>query len=156
VEQKEMPEHVAAHILRNHIPPNAYGFCGVCGTPPTLVAKTRGMQAVIQCGSGQRVTFMIMNLINYQSVVAGGACSNGPTQRPYPPCYCGRTAWRIIGLSHTLIMLGQRLSASARMSVSCCRSCHDHCCCCRSLTQLFYWRLNPMFKVNVPPLGLSE
>jgi hypothetical protein len=79
VPQKEMRQHVAAHILRKHIPPNACGFCGVCGTPPHLSAKARGMQAGIQYGSGYGVAF------DYQSASTGGKCSNVPMHCPYPP-----------------------------------------------------------------------
>jgi hypothetical protein len=61
---------------------------------------------------------------------------------PLPP-WLLRTAaklrhpWAITGPTHTLIVLGQKPSLSARMSVSrCCRSCHDHSWCCLCLTQL--------------------
>jgi hypothetical protein len=41
VPPKELRQHVAAHILRKHIPPKACGLCGVCGTPPTLSRRRR-------------------------------------------------------------------------------------------------------------------
>jgi hypothetical protein len=85
--QKEMRQHVAAHILRQHIPPNACGFYGVCGTAPTLVTNAMGMQAGIQCGSGYGVAFC------YQSAITGGKCSNVPMQCPYPPG-CSVLLWK--------------------------------------------------------------
>jgi hypothetical protein len=85
--QKEMRQHVAAHILRKHITPNACEFCGVCVTPPTLVAKARGMQAGIQCGSWYGVAFY------YQSAITGEKCSNVPMQCPYPPG-CSVLLWK--------------------------------------------------------------
>jgi hypothetical protein len=135
VPQKEMRQHEAAHILRKHIPPNACGFYGVCGTPPTLVMKARGMQAGIQCGSGYGAAFY------YQSAITGGKCSNAPMECPYP-LGCSVLLWNYSMEDHWAIAQpdhpGPESINISQMSVSLyCRGCHDHCCCCLSLAQLF-------------------
>jgi hypothetical protein len=68
--QKELRQHVAAHILKDHIPHNACGCCGDCGTPPTLVAKARGMQAGAERGYAS-FAHILLSACFYDTTVFG-------------------------------------------------------------------------------------
>jgi hypothetical protein len=98
---KEMRKHVAAHILRKHISPNACVLRRLWHSPHSF-AKATGIQADVQCFSGYVVAFY------YQLAITKGSCSTVPKQCPLSPlaapCCCRRKAWRTTGPSHTLII----------------------------------------------------